>query len=108
MVDVENLSAGEHSIYPSSEGIFALSYRWENENRIGFSDENIELLSKKVGTRFGFVDFKCRWANGQMATLDVNKSVYNVSKNHFIFADRSKFNKVLNYIFVANSFWSSS
>jgi len=39
----------------------------------------------------GFVDKLCKWPDGRMATLDINKTIYTVANEHFIFADRDAF-----------------
>jgi len=74
--------------------VFALSYRWREENASGFCDENQKKLFKITldhEVDGGFVDCLCKWDDGRMATLDVNKSVYTTADNHYIFADRAIF-----------------
>ena len=58
--------------------MFALSYRWAAENASGFAEENLGALLRVAGganTPAGFVDKECKWPDGKMATLDVNRNM---------------------------------
>jgi hypothetical protein len=58
--------------------MFALSYRWAAENASGFAQENLDALLRVAGganTPAGFVDKECKWPDGKMATLDVNRNM---------------------------------
>ena len=78
--------------------LFALSYRWSLENAKGFSDENVGALLRAAAAAKltgGFVDNECKWDDGSMATLDVNRNIYTTAEKHFIFADRAAFSAFL-------------
>ena len=60
----------------------------------GFSKKNQKIvldIAKEDGAGAGFIDFRCTWESGQMATLDVNKSVYSIADKHYIYSDRNLF-----------------
>ena len=59
--------------------MFALSYRWTEENASGFSADNLDALLRvadDANKPTGFVDKECKWPDGRMATLDVNRNMY--------------------------------
>lgn len=73
---------------------FALSYRWVDDNKDGFSEKHREVLyklAKGKNANAGFVDCVCKWENGDMATLDVNKSIYSTADIHFVYTSRQVF-----------------
>ena len=81
-------------IQEKPESILALSYRWQNENVEGFNETNLNTLfgiMKRLRANRAFVDRLCRWEDGRMATLDVNKSVYSTADKHLLYADARKF-----------------
>ena len=79
--------------------VYALSYRWMKENASGLCDDNIAAVinqAKEFKLEGGFIDAICLWENGNMATLDVNKSIYTNADKHIIF---SSYKEYLHYLF---------
>ena len=86
-----------HIISNQPKSMFTLSYRWEADNCNGFHTKNIAILMeiiRKRSIKYGFIDVLSHWEDGNMATLDVNKTVYSLSDQHFIFVSKSKFDAV--------------
>jgi hypothetical protein len=76
------------------DGVFALSYRWESENSSGLTEANATAVLSEAAKRSasaGFIDHLCKWKDGSMATLDVNKSVYTEAELHIILAAKEVF-----------------
>lgn len=92
LIDSSTIEVCEFGDKP--DGVFALSYRWEDDNASGLSDDNtraiLELAAKRRAAA-GFIDHLCKWKDGSMATLDVNKSVYTEAEHHLIFASKVVF-----------------
>ena len=86
---------GSVEVLERQEGkLYALSYRWREANKDGFSEENtarLQGLVREERLAGGFVDKRCVWRDGSMATLDVNKSIYTAADAHLIYASRQEF-----------------